>query len=321
MSCSNYKSTINITSNKVDSQKCSADCAYTYSHNKNSSCRVINRGNYLEIKTDGSDNVKFNNETKTINQIRLYQPSLHLFNGSQVDAELIISYYGSGNNLLVCVPVEKQNANGSSNTFFSKFMPYVSKEKNINQAIQTSSWSLNNVLNYNTPYYYYLGSTPYSPCNGKQSIIVFDKKNSAKINSADLNSLKSYISRTPKAKIGGGGYLMYNLTGAIDPNNPNGGDGGSYDLVSCVEVNGLGNDASDSKPPMQESIFSKMGEGGEASYGAIFGYILGGLILIILLIVYVPPMISKIFHGSKNILNDPPAVSKGKSSGTKSDML
>jgi hypothetical protein len=72
---------------------------------------------------------------------------------------------------------------------------------------------------------------------------------------------------------------------------------------------------------MQESIFTKMGEGGEASYGAIFCYILGGLILIILLIVYVPPMISKIFHGSKNILNDPPAVSKGKSSGTKSDML
>lgn len=303
MSCSNYKSTINITPNKVDSQKCSADCAYGYSHNKNSSCRVINRGNYLEIKTDGSDDVKFNNETRTINQIRLYQPSLHLFNGSQVDAELVISYYGSGTNLLVCVPVEKQDANGSSNTFFSKFMPYVSKQKNITQIVNTSSWSLDNVLNYNTPYYYYLGALPYPSCNGTQSIIVFDKKNSAKINSADLNSLKSYISATPKATIGDGGYLMYNSDGAFDPKNPNGGKGDEYDLVSCVEVNGLGNDVSDSKTP-KKSIFAQMGEGGEASYGAIFGYILGGLVIIAILVVYVPPVISKLFNDSKNIINE-----------------
>ena len=303
MSCSNYKSTINIASNKINNQKCSADCAFTYKHNKNSSCKVINKEKYLEIITDGTNDVKFNNEPKSITSIRLYQPSIHLFDGSQADAEFIIQYGGGGENLFVCMPIKVGDGQGKTNLFFSKFIPYInSSEKNTTQIIQTSSWSLDDVLNYNIPYYYYLGSFLYEPCNGNASVIVFDIKNAAKINTEDLNSIKSYISKTPKAKIGVGGYLMYNEKGPIDPNNPNNND--DYDLVSCVEVNGLPSDAQSSTKPQTESIFKKIGTGGADSYGAIFLYVILGLIVISLLIFFVFPQIGPLFRGAKGFMKD-----------------
>ena len=300
MSCTNYKSTINIAANKINNQKCSADCAFSYKHNENSSCNVINRGDYLELKTDGTNVVKFNNEPKTISSIRIYQPSIHLFDGSQTDAELIIQYGGGGQNLFVCMPIEAKDGSGKSNSFFSKFVPYITAEKDTTQIVQTSSWSLNDVLNYDIPYYYYLGAFPYEPCNGYASVIVFDIKNSAKISTTDLNSIKSYISKTPKATMGSDGYLMYNDRGPINPDNPNGEN--DYDLVNCVEVGGLPDDPTDSvKTP---SIFNKLGEGDMGSYGAIFLYVLLGLVLIVLLIFFVFPQIGPFFKGAKDFLSN-----------------
>lgn len=301
MSCQNYKSTINIVENKVNTQKCSADCEYSYSHNPNSSCIVINKGAYLEIKTDGTDHVKFNSVDQSILSIRLYQPSIHLFDGAQVDAELIIQYLGTAQNLFVCMPIIGEDTSGPSNTFFSKFIPFVNgSEKNTTQIIQTNSWSLNDALGYNIPYFYYIGSYPYSPCNGTASIIVFDKKNAAKINLNDLKSLKSYITATPKAAAGSEGFLMYNNKGPIDPNNPNGKS--EYDLVSCREVEGLADNSTGvvSDSDAGNSIFKKLGEGGAGSYGAIFGYIVLGLLLIAFLLFGVFPKMDTFFRSMQN---------------------
>ena len=299
MSCSNYKSTINIVSNKINNQKCSADCAFSYKHNENSSCKIINRGEYLEIKTDGSNKVTFNNETKTISSIRVYQPSIHLFDGKQVDAELIIQYGGGGQNLFVCMPVQAADGRGKSNSFFSKFVPIISGEKNITQIVQTSAWTLNDVLNYEIPYYYYLGTFPYKPCNGFASVIVFDIKNSAKINTSDLDLIKSYISKTPKPSVGNDGYLMYNEHGPINPDNPDGNN--EYDLVDCHEVTGL--PENDDKSSDKTSTFHTMFSGGPESHGAIFLYVILGLILISVLVFFVFPKIStqlkNIEHNSK----------------------
>lgn len=290
MSCSNYGSTINIVSNKVDTQRCSADCAYSYYHNPNSSCVVINKDEYLDIQTDGTNNVKFNEESQSITSVRLYQPSIHLYNGSQADAELIIQYAGSGKNLLVCIPVTSSDGNGRSNNFFNQFIPFIdASEKNTTQVFNVNSWSLNDVLSYETPYFYYLGNFPFPPCNSKSSIIVFDIKDAATINTDDLNSLKSYIKDTPKATIGSTNYLMYNNRGTIDPNNPNGA-GDEYDLVECVEeTDGTPNDSTKTiSDKNNSSIFSKLGSSEDGVY---FIWLIGGLIALALLVLVMLPWI------------------------------
>ena len=167
MSCSNYPSTINII--KTD-QKCDANCLYSYDYNPTSSCSVISKSNYLEIQTDGSDYVKFNGVNMSVSQVRMYRPSIHLFNGSVADAEIIIQHFGNGKNFLVCIPIEVNDGSGPSNLFFKQIMPFIPVTKNKKQVINVNKWSLNQILNYGSPYYYYLGAFPYEPCNGKPMI-------------------------------------------------------------------------------------------------------------------------------------------------------
>ena len=70
-------------------QICKEECSFKYNYNANSSAIVTNMVDYLDIKVDGSNKVKFNSYTVNLKEVRLYQPSIHLFDGSQTDAELI----------------------------------------------------------------------------------------------------------------------------------------------------------------------------------------------------------------------------------------
>lgn len=231
-------------------QICKQDCSYQFSYNKNSSAVVSNLVDYLDIKVDGANTVKFNSYTINLHDVRLYQPSLHLFDGQQADAELIISHSGYGNNVLVCVPIKAGDGKGASNDFFSQIMEHVPPKSDNNtkssQNVNVVNWSLNDVVPVGT-FYFYIGQYPYPPCNGKNNTIVFGLDNAAKINSKDLSLLKtltnpvrytqeqtlgSVASRTP--------LLMVNSTsgggGAVGPNTKN---QGYYIFDQCQAIDGL----------------------------------------------------------------------------------
>ena len=106
--------------------------------------------------------------------------------------------------------------------------------------MNVSNWSLNQVLNYNTPYYYYLGPFPYEPCNGRQSTIVFDLQHSAKINQSDFDMLESQLTETPRPTIRQNSteMLIYNSSGTKEP----GASGADYDIVECVPIDGMDDD-------------------------------------------------------------------------------
>ena len=55
MSCSSNP--VNI---KTTKQICREDCSYSFDYNANSSAIISNMGDYLDIKVDGKNTVKFN---------------------------------------------------------------------------------------------------------------------------------------------------------------------------------------------------------------------------------------------------------------------
>ena len=57
MSCSSNP--VNI---KTTKQICREDCSYSFDYNANSSAIISNMGDYLDIKVDGKNTVKFNAE-------------------------------------------------------------------------------------------------------------------------------------------------------------------------------------------------------------------------------------------------------------------
>ena len=77
MSCPNNEATKLNTKKK---ESCKENCSFNFSYNPNSSCILTNKGEYLDIKTDGQNKVTFNNQEITLQSTRLYSPSLHTFN-------------------------------------------------------------------------------------------------------------------------------------------------------------------------------------------------------------------------------------------------
>ena len=87
MSCS--QNPVNIKSTK---QICKEECSYDFEYNPNSSAIVTNMGDYLDIQVDGKNQVKFNKIDVKVSSVRIYQPSVHLFNGQQMPGEIIITH-------------------------------------------------------------------------------------------------------------------------------------------------------------------------------------------------------------------------------------
>ena len=242
-------------------QICKGECSYQFNYNPNSSAVVTNKASYLDIKVDGNNNIKFNGFKISVNDVRLYQPSLHLFNGKQAPAELIISHSGYDHTILTCVPIVPKDGKGKSNNFFAQIVPHVSPstkgENPVEESINVSNWSLNNVIPVGT-FYFYVGKFPYEPCNGKVSVIVFDLSSAARINNSDLKLLQSLLlpvqysqdqhlasvaSKEPiimvnQSSPGGGGSL--------GPNSE--ADDGYYIFDQCEAIDGM-DDTPKAKPP------------------------------------------------------------------------
>jgi carbonic anhydrase len=285
MSCKSNPVNINNKTKQI----CKQDCSYQFNYNKNSSAIVANLVDYLDIKVDGSNTVKFNSYAVNLQDVRLYQPSLHLFDGQQAAAELVISHSGYGNNVLVCIPIKAGDGNGKSNNFFSQIMQHVppktdNKTKS-NQNINVTNWSLNDVVPSGT-FYFYIGKFPYPPCNGKNNIIVFDLNSAANINSKDLELLKTLINpvqysqdqtlgsvaaRTP--------LLMVNRAatggGAAGPSS----SGQEYYIFDqCEAIDGMEDEAKKSPPTISPSwvTFIMLLLGGLIIFALMYSF-LGGI--------------------------------------------
>lgn len=190
MACNEGTTPINVTSTQ---QKCNLTCLYEYDYG-NSSLNVTNQGDHLSFSYDGDNTtVKYNKQEYTVQECRLYAPSLNQYNGTNKSAELIIHHINSsGNNLLVCIPIDENNAASASSALFNQIIPFVPSSAGSTQTINVTNYSLNHFIP-KSGYYSYEGTLPYQPCNGTYNIILFDPAHAINMNRENMITISSIL--------------------------------------------------------------------------------------------------------------------------------
>lgn len=282
MSCTNTNSPINIDSNNV-AGTCDLKCSYSFQY-PNSSCVVTNRGDYLSIKYDSFSisPVKYNTIDYNVNEVRVYTPSLHSFNGQKVTGEIIIVHNSTRGTqpLLVCVPFTENNFNTDSSIVLSNIINGAALNAPADGETTTISiddFSLNPFIPLKT-FFSYTGNHPYQPCTGTVDFIVFTPLvSSCYISTEALTKLTKIISKNIYT-IQKGPSLFINSTG------PSNGVGGDDIYIDCKPINksdeeiriskNINGSSTSSEPITLESITSN----------PIFQIVMGSLLFIIIIL-------------------------------------
>ena len=223
-STENCLSPINISSTDKSIKECNIYCTYSYDYNDSSCIISTNKndpsGNYLEIKyelknsgTSAQAGFNSNNKNYNVSSIRIYQPSLHTYDGQYVPVELLIFHdgptnrQGDTNKLIVSIPYQSGNAstNYTSSKPGSQILQSIINEyskiaSTTPQNLNIKNFNLNNFIP-NTQYYYYRGSElpKLGVCdkNTNTNYIVFDITKAAQYISSDsISKLQNLIAKS-----------------------------------------------------------------------------------------------------------------------------
>ena len=258
MSCPNNEATKLKTRHE---DKCKENCNFNFKYNPNSTCKLINKGDYLEIKTDGKNEVTYNSQGIRLDDVRLYVPSLHTFDGKHTEAELILKHSGGAKNFMVCLPIKTNKGTGDSINFFKQFVSHIPLEKNSPTTVNVKNWSLNNVMPApKTPFYNYIGDSPYPPCNMQATVIIFDNNHASTINTSDLELIKKTIKSAKKTTTSQKegfvghkeGFVAYNANGANDTETDD--QSQAMECTEYYDTDPTSSDTSIKKPPIDWSI-------------------------------------------------------------------
>ena len=260
MSTSTLQSPINIEST---TKTCTNTCSYKFDYG-NSDCLVSNENTYLKLSYNApSSTITFNDSNYSVQDIRLYKPSLNEYYNSHVDAELIINHVGNGvNNLLVCIPLTTSNAKSNSLTMFSPLIQNAPLQGEPRASINVTNYNLNNVVP-SGPFYSYQGTLPYDDLNGTYNVVVFDS-NSPQVNinmsSTSMETLGTIIETTSESVNSSydSNNLFYNKDGTSEPPS-------SDDIyIDCQPV------SSDGTPIDETTDSSQQVSDGSSNFGKDF---------------------------------------------------
>lgn len=235
MACDKSSAPINIpTSNSVF--PCDLKCTYNFTYG-NSNCNIKNQQNFVSLSYDKRPDAKsitFNTMKVYVQEVRLYSPSLHKYQGQEAAAELLIIHGGDGINLIVSVPIiagSKISKGGALlNGIIDEGLPRIT---NLGESVSLGidNYNLDYIIP-KKPFFSYTGTLLYPPCTGNYNYIVFDKANAINISTNSLRQLRKVIS--PLDAPIRDTEPFYNKLG---PNVENGGDSQIY-----IDCNPTGND-------------------------------------------------------------------------------
>ena len=236
MSCSNSKSPANITRSKILND-CYLKCNYNYNYGI-SSCTATNKNTYLSLSyehTPNSNQAVFNNNKMIIEDVKIFKPSLHTYDGIKADAEIIISHRGSPNPLLVCIPI----ISGTTYNDGSDILEYIINEcsakiPNVNEStvVNINNYNLDKIVP-KKPFYSYLGNIPYDTLCAQSDYVVFETINGIQLSTETLNKLGNMISSSGIESVSST-TLFYNNKGP----NSNSSDEDIYIDCKPVDENG-----------------------------------------------------------------------------------
>lgn len=220
------QTTINIAPEKIYG-KCDLKCAYDFKYT-NTNLTATNMGVLIKLTCDNANvpPVTYNNLPYNVSTISIVAPSLHIFNGSQKPAEIIIQHTpkNGGDLLYVCIPITQSSDSSTATTLLSQVISSTAANapaENETTNINISNFNLNDIVP-KKPFYSYVGTGNYSG-----DIIVFGNQFSIPLNDSTLKSLSSIIKPWP-ISMTTNGNLFLNRSG---PNVSGAKDGGIY--ISC----------------------------------------------------------------------------------------
>lgn len=144
-------SKMNITANNI-SGNCTLKCAYSFKY-ESSSCLATNMGNYIKLNYDRTNTppVTYNTNTYYVDSVCIYAPSIHLYNNSNSDAEIVIKHVpvSSGPNFNVSIPIIESSNETNTSMILSSIIDMISKKapNNTNKAtIPINTYNLQNIV-------------------------------------------------------------------------------------------------------------------------------------------------------------------------------
>tara|TARA_R110002074_G_scaffold321051_9_gene491543 strand:- start:9095 stop:10048 length:954 start_codon:yes stop_codon:yes gene_type:complete len=219
INCPKATSPVNISMDSIMGP-CVLKCDYNYNYNVYSP-NVTNKQAYLSLNYSGKYNpVTYNDEKYNVQEIRVYQPSLHQYKGTNADGEILIIHNGPGKNLIVSVPfmVGGKTDKGSSQ-LANMITESASRIPSVDESVTLSmgDFNLSNFIPQSKGYFSYTGTLPYDPCNGSYNYIVYAVDNALNIPNDVLEKLKQITDNT-ECKINENN-VFYNKNGANSKNS------------------------------------------------------------------------------------------------------
>lgn len=215
---------------KRSAGKCSLKCLLMYNYG-NSSCTVRNVSDQLLIPYDGNNDVMFNSLSYTPVEVRIFKPSIHQFEGSYADAEIVVVHTGPNGGLLLCIPVNTTTSvAASSGAKLFEDIVASSPASNQSTSLNITDFNLNHIVP-KSSYFSYTGTVPYGTCNPEimYNYVVFPL-NSFKVNQGTIDALGNLIHDSYITTYAGTCY--WNEMGT--KNNGFAGDGQIY--IDCQPV-------------------------------------------------------------------------------------
>ena len=180
MSCT---APINIT---YVSNKCDSKCDFKPNYS-DSTCVATKMSNYITCSYDANSaqSITYNTTSYDVSEVRIYSPSLHMYDGSYISAEVVIMHTASSNfeNLLVCIPVTTSRPNNVNKVASSNILYIISAIStcetatgcNVVFAGSTTTFNLNNFIPIGVPFFTYNGTFPWcDTTSGNVNYIVFE---------------------------------------------------------------------------------------------------------------------------------------------------
>ena len=212
------------------SGECSLKCMYWF-HYGLSSCRIENRDEYIRVYYDGASDVVYNSVKYTPEEIRIYCPSLHTYEGKTAPSEMIIIHKSNQGMLMVCVPILTTTASITSigSTLVSTFIEKLPTKEEGTLSLQLSDFNLDNLVP-KAPYYSYQGTPPFSNDMECDFIVYAPVDGGVYINDSTLELLQKNISPSQMDIEEGKAY--FNKTGSTK----NGFSGEGQIYIDCQPV-------------------------------------------------------------------------------------
>ena len=208
---------INISRDNIQG-KCDLKCSYNFKYTE-SNTTAKNEGVMISLTYDNSNvsPVMYNTQKYDVSKIQITCPSIHTFNGTTTDAEIIIEHIPvkGGPKLFVGIPVKSSSDSSTASNLISELIETVATNapaQGDSTNLNMSGFTLENIVP-KKPFYSYSESK-------KSEWVIFDMLEAIPLNSSTLETLGSIIQPFPIPTPGGG--LFYNSSG---PNTVSVGDG------------------------------------------------------------------------------------------------